>query len=455
MYKYWLVVFISLLCQLVTIPVRAESSKTPVFKVDACCQLCPEAQVDAGHALLREGRDGWLFTDASVKNRELASAENQRLLHLLVQQLNAKGSALMLVMPPPRELMYSDKQTLNSNTASLRHQYEQTLTLFRRAGVLVPDYDRLRAAASESEQETFFFKRDSRWTSTGARLTADLVAAEVHKLAEFRPQPEQQFVTSQQGFLKINGELNHQVQALCGGQRYPLEYTPHFVTQRAEAQLASMTNDILLVGSGRSVENLFNFRGFLQQALSRSVINYTASNGNTTAGWLDLLSSPTYQRQRSALILWELPFGERHLSTSLLRQLIALVDDGCEAHPLLSDSVKTVSGNQINDLVFGDALLQAKTKDLVFDLQLSDPSIEQLLLTVWYSDGGRNELQINRNANADHAGRFSFVLGHTPDKTDRLFVSLDLSLAQTMPRNVSVSTRVCRLDSHPLQTAGL
>lgn len=66
----------------------------------------------------------------------------------------------------------------------------------------------------------------------------------------------------------------------------------------------------------------------------------------------------------------------------------------------------------MQDLIFGERLLQTDPNELIVDLKLSDPSIEQLLLTLWFSDGGKSEMQIRKNTGFGEAGRFSFVLGN-------------------------------------------
>ena len=428
------------------------SANDPQYVAKPCCQLCPDAlqgnaNVPGG---LQEGRDGWLFTSAS---RALAptDSEYRMLLSLFARQLTEKGTSLMLVMPPPRSLMYAEKQRGKSDADSLQ-MYLQTLNEFRQAGIQVPAYEQLLLQTGE-KTEPFFFKRDLNWTSAGARKSADFVATEIRKLPLFHQLPEQRFVTQTQGWLKVSGELNNQSGAACGGQRYPLEYTPHVVTQ-AVSDDTNKPNHILLVGSSRSVDGRFNFNGFLQQALARKIENHTDATGNSTQSWLKMLASDRFQHQPPALVLWELPYESRELSTSLLRQMVALVGNGCETRPVLLHEVKIISVPQTEDLIFANNLLETAPEQLVFDLTFNNPKIEQLLLTVWFSDGGKSDFQIRKNTASVTDGRFSFVLGNIQSKQQRQFVSMDLTLPDSQSRNLKVSANVCRLQGKLLQAAG-
>ncbi len=166
---------------------------------------------------------------------------------------------------------------------------------------------------------------------------------------------------------------------------------------------------------------------------------------------LNLLISAPFQHQPPALILWELPYEQRHLTASLLRQLVAQVNNGCESSPALEHSEKTFQGKKLEDLVFTNRLLKTHPSNLIVDLKLSDPAIEQLLFTIWYSDGGKSDFQIRKNTLSDNHGRFSFVLGNTSTQQQRFFVALDLSLMGSANGNITVSTNVCRLPGKLLQ----
>nr|WP_321242015.1 alginate biosynthesis protein AlgX [uncultured Tolumonas sp.] len=433
---------------------QAADNDVPKYAAEPCCQLCPEAQKTSAEVALQEGSAGWLFaaTERANNAEPLTTPERAFLLKLLVQELAQKGTTVMLVMPPSRALMYADHQPSKEAPATTK-EYLQTLNFFRQAGFLVPAYERLQPTVLGSA-EPFFFKRDIHWTSSGAMQTAQLAAADIRKLALFEHQPEQRFETTAQGVLKISGLLNNQSQALCGGQRYPLEFTPHFVTKAVDEATTTSADDIWLIGSSQSVENRFNFSGFLQQDLSRKVSNYTPDDGNSSVGWTKLLTSEAFQTKPPKLILWELPYEYRKLSASQLRQMIALVNNGCESYPTLEQKAQVFQGNKLNDVIFGANLLKTHPSQLIFDLKLSDPSIEQLLLTVWYSDGGKSDFQIRKNSQLTDSGRFSFVLGNVEMRQPRFFVSLDLALPGAARGKTTINASVCHFPDNLLQTAG-
>lgn len=433
----------------------ASDDSLPKYTAEPCCQLCPEAKKASANMVLQEGPAGWLFASMmrGEKTEPLMTSERTFLLRLLVQELEKKGTAIMLVMPPSRTLMYADRLLGGETTTALMQEYMQSLRYFRQTGFFVPAYEHLQPDM-QGATEPFFFKRDSNWTSTGAWQTAQLVAASVRELGVLDPHAEQHFVTRAQGVLKISGSLNNQSQALCGGQRYPLEFTPHFVTKPVDANSRTAADDIWLIGSSQSVENRFNFKGFLQQNLSHNVSNYTPDDGNSSIGWTKLLASEAFQKRPPKLIVWELPYDQRKLSASQLRQMIALVNNGCESYPVLEKSTQTIHGRQLNDVIFGTNLLKTHPSQLLFDLTLNDPSIDQLLLTVWYSDGGKSDIQIKKSRQLMESGRFSFVLGNVEVSEPRYFVSLDLALPASVRGKTTINAKVCRFADDLMQTAG-
>jgi hypothetical protein len=377
------------------VSVYADNS-VPQYQAEPCCQLCPDAQANLKASGLLQGKDGWLFpvVTSETTMEWLGQQDRQHLLPLFVRQMAIKQNQLMLIMPPPRTLMHANQQQGKFPTIT-SDDYQQTLAYFR-------------------------------------------------QLPLFQTLPEQMFTTRMQGWLKINDTLSHQAQAPCDGLNYLLEYTHHFMTQNTCISTSETTDNILLIGSRQSVDKQFNFVGFLQQVLSRTVSNRTTTDGESRIAWMNLLISAPFQHRPTALILSE-------LSASLLRQLVAKLNNDCESSPLLEHSEKTFQGKKLEDLVFANRLLKTNPSDLIVDLKLSDHTIEQLLLTIWYSDGGKSDFQIRKNTLSGNPSRFSFILGNASTPQQRVFVALYLSLMGSANGNITVSTKVCRLPDKLLQ----
>lgn len=150
------------------------------------------------------------------------------------------------------------------------------------------------------------------------------------------------------------------------------------------------------------------------------------------------------------MILWELPAHYLMKDKSLFRQLIPLVNNGCEGKKsLLSSSQKIHPGSGHNELVFSTELLKRDAGDLVMELQLSDPTVHDLNVTAWYGNGADERFTVRQNQRANTGGRFVFSLAQDELLRNENFISLDLNQVGSTQPEVDVAVNVCELDGKP------
>ena len=95
--------------------------------------------------------------------------------------------------------------------------------------------------------------------------------------------------------------------------------------------------------------------------------------------FLEYLPSDVYQAHPPKLVLWELPSHYLLKDKSLLRQLIPLVNNGCQNKTLLmSKKIKVSPAAASNEMVFSKELLSYQSKKLVMDMKVSDPNVHQM-----------------------------------------------------------------------------
>ncbi|HET8883776.1 MAG TPA: alginate biosynthesis protein AlgX [Solimonas sp.] len=484
----------------------------PTYDIRLCCQLCPKAADPASYAgssyleefrVLEQGRDGWLFrsgidmtTDIEIGDASIAQ------LRRLAAALRARGSALVIVLQPPRALMdvdkLSDAQRKRYDFAAAKRSYVSALQKIRLAGVTVAPVDEL---IDEHKGYEYFFRRDHHWTPDGAKHTADVVAAAIRKLPAFKDVPRKSFVTHPASLIGKPGTLQKVATQICGGS-YSMQYVDGDITEPAgggdagallgDGGDASASDDasggglldvagkpddgggllgngggdggdvpqIVLLGTSNSdTKGGYNFNGYLEQALGADVLDTALSGGSFDGSLLHYLPSDLYQKHPPKIIVWEIPWqnwpGASKNPYKTYRQAVPLVHDGCEGRPaVLSNSIDLKAGS--NELLFngGGAAQPLTGAHYWLDLQFDDPTIKDLHAVIWYFSGQKESLKMHFNQYVDNGGRFVTELrNNRPDYAKATFMGATIELDRPPAKPLRVTARVCEAEGPPGQQA--
>ena len=429
----------------------------PVYQAEPCCNLCPAAsnQINyEGAALaslwpLKTGKNGWVFRARTDLSTDFGpSPESMAMLKQFAKALKKRGSRLMVIYLPTRGLMHSNEVNDQYDSASALASYKEALIRFRDIGVDTPPLDKLIG----NMKEDFFLKRDLHWSPAGAEETARITAIEAKKYNLFNGIPKKEFTTEVVGYSAINGNIHKSITELCK-QSYPLQYWKEYQTSPDTDLLADEEEpDIVLIGTSFSAGMMpkTNFDGFLRQYLGADVLNMALSGGEENGAWLEYLPSDIFQKKPPKLILWEVPAHQSMKDKSLFRQLIPLVNNGCEGkQSLLTSTQKIHPETGHNELVFSTELLKRDAGDLVMELQLSDPTVHDLNVTAWYSSGAEERFTVRQNERANTGGRFVFSLAQDELLSNQNFISLDLNQVGSTQPEVEVAVKVCELNEKP------
>lgn len=428
-------------------------AQAPQYAVEPCCQLCPEAAVEANYTggdlpslwPLKTGRDGWVFRSRTDLATEFGPGPKAlEMLSLFSKALKARGTTLLMVYLPSRGVMSRQYVQEPFEFAKAVDGYRAALARFRQQGVDAAPLDTLVGQMHGD----FFLKRDMHWDQVGASATAKTVASYVMAHYPFiRQLPETKFETQVAEYLPVDGIWRRAINELCH-QGYPAQYTYTTVTHSKDDLLGqdAPQPDIVLVGTSfsASTSQRANFEGYLKQEMSRDVLNVAMSGGEESGAWLEYLPSALFQKKPPKLVLWELPSHYTMKDKSLFRQLIPLVSNGCENKTLLlSKKVKMAPGVASNELVFNQSLLAYPAQDLVMDMKLSDPDVHQMDVGIWYANGEREQLNVKQNKRANTGGRFVFNLSQDAYLGKQHFISLDLQKIVSTKPAVELSLDVC------------
>ncbi|MEP7246960.1 MAG: alginate biosynthesis protein AlgX, partial [Gammaproteobacteria bacterium] len=431
----------------------------PVYKAAPCCSLCPRAADPSvyvsrfmrDHRITIQGTGDWLFRTEVDLDTEFAVDEAVYAdLSRMVRELNARGTQILLLDLPRRGLLAADK-LLPAN----RERYDRKTTLtnyrrmlqrFRDIGFIVPDYGLL---AEQPDGAGYFFHRDGHWTPDGARRTARLIADAVMAQPFYGGLRRKAFKTRQVGQQRHPGVLSIVASQICGGN-FPSEVVSGFVTSPSETFpfADEPVPDVTLVGTSFSALPAYHFAGFLQQDLQTDVYNASLSGGNFDGAMTQYLPSAAFQENPPKLLIWEFAHPQiAAATTTQLRRLIPLVENGCIGQePLLKNEVPVTSGGDFTEVLFngGGAIISAKSRELVVDLQFADPGIGEILSEIWYLDGKHEVVRVRMNDYTRANGRFVLELNREPDYSEQPLIDFRVQIVTPLSGATSVSATLCR-----------
>lgn len=442
----------------------SELPDAPVYTVQPCCSLCPRAaEPDAYETtymksamLLAAGDDGWLFRTNMdlVEDVQPIDPLIYEDLARLRRALNARGVQVVMVSSPPRGLVEARKlgKGLSSRFDFPRalDNYRKHLDRLRAAGFIVPDTATF-AGESADNGEPFYFKRDVHWRSSGARRTAELVAAELRARGLSKNLPEKPFDTVLSGTHLTPGSISAIASRLCGGV-WPSEISPTYITAAPSSD--NLFGDegapqVTLVGTSFSANPLYHFAGYLQSTLKTDVLNAAVAGGSFDGALTQYLRSAAFQESPPKILIWETAyqyFGT--IGRTTLRRLIPLVGNGCTAKKALKEATSKVNSGlgEPVELIYngGDRLDATPAKDLVLDLQFDNPAVKDISVEFWYLDGSSEMLHPRYNEFTNTEGRVALELSPDGPNATLPVVSVRLRIATPLATAATVTARLCR-----------
>ena len=440
----------------------------PVYVVQDCCALCPEASNPAVYEggylssfkMLVQGKDGWLFrTEDDLLMRYGLTPESFQAIAGISRFLDTLGVRLVMVPLPPRGLMawskLPDSHAAGANRDVAGFSYQALLADLRGRGVVVPDLGQL---VYQPLEQPFYFRRDHHWTPYGARMVAELTAQAIRELPAYEELPRTQMNTQQEGILRKSGTYAEAVKRICGFS-YPEQVIPRFTTSVEAAGGADLFGDaqkprILLAGTSNS-DPAYNFAGFLAQSLEVDVFNAAVAGGGLAASMVQLLADPEFRQDPPDILVWEMPAYSNFNDEAMYRQLLTLVHDGCAEQPAVLEADKALATNTHTEVLFnGDGMVQPiHGEEHLIDVRLSNPEVRKLRFTVWYTNGKSDNFAIERSRHVETGGRFTFALRSGPGYSDATFLGLDVGPDDVaLPSGVTAAVELCR---RPASLAGV
>lgn len=430
----------------------------PHYALEQCCKLCPEAQDPDNYAtslskefkVLIEGKENWLFRshlDFLVPAEPRVDGAYKELKRFS-DTLKSKGTTLVVVFVPTRGMLHSEYLPEPSRSQYpvelARNNYRAIINKMKNEGIITVDLSKL----FDQPHKDFFFKRDHHWTPYGARLTAELAAEEIKKLADYKNIQKIEYKTYPSGIVRRAGTHQLALKDVCG-----FDLSNQVVEQFVTEPLNSDTNlfeesipEISLAGTSNST-SLYNFTGFLQQSLGVDINNKSLAGGAMAGALLQYLPSDDFQNSPPKILIWELP-GQYSFDNDLLyRQLIPLSDNGCKNKTALLANESTLNG-EIHEVLFNidPEKLHISGNNYVIDLQFSDPAIKEIDATVWYLTHRKDRIKTAVPPRVNNNGRFVFELSQSDKLKAMNLLSVDVRKLASYPDNLKIKASLCELE---------
>ena len=252
------------------------------------------------------GQGDWLFTQQEyLIPGDLADNLQEQITRILALRdtLRAHNKDLVLMPVPMKSDIYQTK-TSTAPAPQAVALYDLFVELLdQREVAVVP----LRHTFLEQrDRQPLFLRQDTHWTPEGARLAAQKVAFDRPDLRGNTAYSTQRVgTTSYRGDLL--GSLQHTGNESVSETLSLYETLPAAEMTSAADLFEEPAFSIALVGSSYSRNELFNFSGFLKEALNSDLLTLAASDAHPLNAMQSFVDGPLLDDPSITTVIWEYP----------------------------------------------------------------------------------------------------------------------------------------------------
>lgn len=436
-------------CLLSTLALAVQADERPEPYAFCDAWLTEGAKIDPGFLDLIPGKDQSLLEVGELS--KLTKVPDERALLLLqrfVKLLQARGTRLVLVVPPPRGLMTSElvldefKRYETVSNEDRRRAYEAALAALARSGAIVPD---VLAAADEyglDKPSRFYRRMDIHWSPEGSEIAARAVAAAVEKSIDLSQLPRRQYVTRAVPPEAAVDRVVSAIERVCK-KKLPREFTKAYVTEAREAEpdsgglLGDSVQPVVLAGTSfsRSDRSSYNFGGFLQQYLSMDVLNVAIPGGGLATSLISYLGSMDFREAPPSILIWEVRTHDLP-DEQMMQRAIATAQGECEGQGAVLTTASDLRRGSTTLLTLTPAQRKAMDQPLYLDIGVGETGLNKFRLRLEYSDFTREDVSVDLSRATVAARHYYYAL--EPERLRKL-ESVSLRPAARLHGPVSVA----------------
>jgi alginate biosynthesis protein AlgX len=386
---------------LLTLALLLFASPASAFEVcDAAKNPESFIATDRWAVIAEKGKDDWIFGRGELM--QLAQlGKSKETLSRFAAALRAKGTLPILVPVPSRLTLAEDKLDLSKEIfrtferGLMAPMFAEHISDLRRSGWEAIDMVGLAKRSGLGAE--FFNDKDHHWSTQGARLTAEEIARVVKASAMGKALTPRKFELQERD-VRNPGSYRWVVLERCGVE-IPAEVTTAYkAVTKQEVSSDSLlgdapTPDVVLLGTSQSRRQDFDilgnrqyfedsFAALLRYNLQADVANLAASGGGTFTSIDGFLTSKDFQKDKPAVIVWEMNDSEGYEEPPFLRSLVPAVHGRCSK----DDAIVAASDKGDKALLTVPAGKKIVGPDHYLALKLSDKTITRLTIT--FDHGG-------------------------------------------------------------------
>ena len=378
----------------------------------SCDGIAERARLTGFGAPVYQGDDGWFFRSNEIGHAWTMSGRSETFLRRLSAVLDHHGVRLVLMPLPTKSMLAprhavaaAEAENLVYDPAFSRRQFVAALAQLRRLDIPVVD---VLAQTDKAEPDTaFFFEQDLHWRPELSRAAAQAAATEMAKVFPGEFPGSKTFVTrlrSEEPALHTTSSRTF-LNQLCEST-VPAEELLVYETVEEDQSLDAFLGDdsgvppVSVIGTSFTDETkVYNFSGFLREALAADVASYSIAGGNIDQSLYKWAHTGQADSGTRAL-LWEIPYLDRMeaAATALERTVVPAIAGNCigtGAAVFTTDYALDDSGAYSVEL---PPSVQAAGNDYYLAMTLSDPSARGFTLTWDYRDGKRDIFPVIRES---------------------------------------------------------
>lgn len=347
---------------------------------------------------------GWVFTRDQLKDRYDMKDTARALIGDIVDEFAKRDVALAIAVTPPRPIVAGQAQLDAAmggdhyDLADAQASFAALIDGLAESGAIAPNLADV-ALADAAIRNSFHFRRDTHWTTTGAAVSALAVAQATNDRAGgLFPNDGARTITdlSPSGEIEEKGSLAGLVRDICGTEIAAETAESYDLTRASAGGLlgdAPSGPSIALVGSSfsnRYKRDHYRFGDALAWAFDAEVENYSVSGGGPIGAIEAYVLSGALERREHALVVWEIPYTESFNSTSFLRQLLGALRLGDQPEAVQVDTDLSGAKTVVD--------LTNERGATGLEIRARDASKQTFRLEVAFDNGSTTTINLNRRA---------------------------------------------------------
>lgn len=267
------------------------------------------------------GEDGWLFTSEEFNiphDAEKNIADNLNYVSKVSEIFSDRGIKMIVALVPAKSRVYQEYLGSHHYPAKVEPVYHDIRKFLKDEGIPVTDI--LWIMEKKRDDLDIFLRTDTHWTPAGAKLAARQVAHEVARTWPSLDLEKTEFITDRTGSVEHEGDLLSYIP--LGAMRESIGPKLDDLSQQETRELsdgsaavqdeASMLFDVkaipvTLVGTSYSANPLWNFDGFLKEAMNTDILNAADEGMGPFATMQKYLKDASLKETPPKLVVWEIP----------------------------------------------------------------------------------------------------------------------------------------------------